>query len=342
MDTISRLISDALPLQRIGAGFCGSVWSKDGSSVVIKREDGGPGRSLRHEYEIHQRVMQALKSIGHDSILTLSDISFNIPSCRGFLESAEENTWSQILPYLPPESSACNALLSDKIMPMPRPARQVLVEKYAPGTGSLDVFLDDPKNDHCLIRPYLGRRKHTSTTDTRARRPSFFSLRNFPLHIDRMEDLGLSATLDAYAKSMADALAFLHWIAKVDANDVEFVLASPSSSPHPKQTSTIFQSETLGPHSMWILDFDCCREMSMDEQGVDVAVKSFWRNDPYYPRPGSENAEDQRLWGVFRERFLEVSQWLLWDEEEAVRVLPGLLMERIVESKGMFLRGPVF
>ncbi|KAL2129185.1 hypothetical protein VTI74DRAFT_8113 [Chaetomium olivicolor] len=40
-----------------------------------------------------------------------------------------------------------------------------------------------------------------------------------------MEQLGLPIEEDALA--MADALAFMHWEAKIDANDVEFVLARP-------------------------------------------------------------------------------------------------------------------
>lgn len=45
--------------RRIGAGFCGSVWSDPGqkvesSSAAIKREDGGPGRSLFNDFKIHK------------------------------------------------------------------------------------------------------------------------------------------------------------------------------------------------------------------------------------------------------------------------------------------------
>jgi hypothetical protein len=36
-------------------------------------------------------------------------------------------------------------------------------------------------------------------------------------------ELGLPAR--DYTTAMADTLAFLHWVAKVDANDIEFVLA---------------------------------------------------------------------------------------------------------------------
>ncbi|KAF2178836.1 hypothetical protein K469DRAFT_717811, partial [Zopfia rhizophila CBS 207.26] len=42
----------------------------------------------------------------------------------------------------------------------------------------------------------------------------------------------------------------MHWVAKVDANDVEFVLASPQG----KSSATIYRSLTLGEHIIWVLD----------------------------------------------------------------------------------------
>lgn len=41
----------------------------------------------------------------------------------------------------------------------------------------------------------------------------------------------------------------------------------------------------------------------MDEAGIDQACMSFWRNDPFYPRPGSGNVADEKPWEVFRTRF---------------------------------------
>ena len=77
---------------------------------------------------------------------------------------------------------------------------------------------------------------------------------------------------------MAEALAIMHWICEIDGNDVEFVLAPPD--PQAKGTT----SNCLGEHSVWMLDFDLCRMMTMDEWGVKQAVVAFWRNDSFYPR----------------------------------------------------------
>ncbi|KND95030.1 hypothetical protein TOPH_00722 [Tolypocladium ophioglossoides CBS 100239] len=178
---------------------------------------------------------------------------------------------------------------------------------------------------------------------------------------------------------MADALAFLHWVAKVDAYDVEFVLArcrpspedptmppssplpntgfrestsealeghatwlleTPPSSPLPNTRSREFTSEALDRHAMWLLDLDCCRELAMDEDGILQAAKSFWRNDPFYPRPGSTIPEDQRLWQAFKTRFLDTSSSLLHGDEEAVRQLPGMLINKITKTRGVWVKGP--
>ncbi|EFQ24903.1 uncharacterized protein GLRG_00047 [Colletotrichum graminicola M1.001] len=119
------------------------------------------------------------------------------------------------------------------------------------------------------------------------------------------EDLGLNP--EGYALFMADVLAFIHWSARVDANDVEFVLSQnrPPATP-----------EAEAP-----------------------ACKSFWRNDLYYPRPGSDNKNDQRLWDIFQGRFLETSGRLLEEEPDAVRQLPQRLVELIGQARGKFSRG---
>ena len=88
------------------------------------------------------------------------------------------------------------------------------------------------------------------------------------------------------------SIALMHWGAKIDANDVQFVLALPREE---HKSPSAFQSEYLGVHCMWILDFDCCRPIWMDEEGIDQACAAFFKNDPFYPRPGSGEAADEEL-----------------------------------------------
>jgi hypothetical protein len=42
----------------IGKGFCGTVCALDGG-YALKREDGGPGRSLQNDFDMHLKLLEA-------------------------------------------------------------------------------------------------------------------------------------------------------------------------------------------------------------------------------------------------------------------------------------------
>ncbi|KAL7908074.1 zinc finger domain-containing protein [Trichoderma velutinum] len=295
----------------------------------MKREDGGPTRSITVEYEMHQKILKATLS----SQIT----SFTIPRSFGYLDSQDSATWSSILPRLPERYTRSNAIVSEKIIPVSTSVRRLLIKNFRPDVNEEDV-INSQSNEHCLIRPYLGRRRYRRSeveppTEQSRQRLGAFSLRNYPLHLDQMEALGIDP--GDYAIAMADALAFLHWVAKVDAGDIEFVLARPRSQSDTASSEAQLDgrrssnTNILGPHAMWILDFDLCKDLTLDEKGVEQASKTFWGNDPYYPRPGSLNTENQRLWTIFEERFMAASAKVLRSEPDQIRRLPKLLMERI-------------
>lgn len=282
-------------LERIGQGRCGTVWAASCSDcnghdhLAMKREDGSTGRSISHEFQMHQKLLRF-------SLLSPL-IPVTIPRSFGYLSSQDGTTWSGILPRLPENYTGCNAIVSEKIIPFGTSIRRLLVQKFRPDVDEESV-ISSQSNEHCLIRPYLGRRRYRRSetepaTEQSRQRLRAFSLRNFPLHLDQMEQLRIDP--GDYAMAMADALAFLHWIAKVDGNDVEFVLARPRSQPDAASSQMQLESRCfdntniLGPHTMWMLDFDLCRDMTLDEKGVEQASNAFWGNDPYYPRPHISN-----------------------------------------------------
>ena len=133
-----------------------------------------------------------------------------------------------------------------------------------------------------------------------------------------MEYLGLDTFM--YAKVMAQALAILHWEAKVDANDVEFVLGSapklrtPASAAEMK-SSSLNDMKFLGQDldfnhrsvGIWLLDFNQCREYTEDDAGLKQLVNGFYWNDPYYPRPVNMTAGDKKLWESFKQVYVQTS-----------------------------------
>jgi hypothetical protein len=278
----------------------------------MKREDGGPGRSVKKEYKMQKRVLA--------SLATFKSSQLHVPAARALITPENDQWWDERLSRFPEDYSPCNVLVSERILPFSKAVRERLIDTYCP-PPSRELIKSNQADTDCLIRVYLGRRLYNSN-HLRPRR--FFSLRNFPLHADQMEGLG-NLDMTGYAKVMADGLAMMHWLAKIDANDVEFVIAPPRPGDFLEAT---FASITLERHAIWILDFDCCNSMAMDESGVDQAVAAFFRNDPYYPRPGSENTHDEEIWKVFRARFLETSLEIFKDDDSLVH-LPGQLMNKI-------------
>lgn len=317
----------------IGKGFCGSVWTLEGSQddayTAIKREDGGPGRSVTNDYDMHLRVVQS--ALQHPPSMPLS-----IPQCRELIQPTDA-WWQARLQHFPAGYSACRALITERIPKVPRLVSDKIVDLFCAGNAPLSAFVkSNADDDACLIRPYLGRRRRHGQAAASTSRFQRFSLRNVPLHIDQMETLGLDAS--SYAETMADALALMHWGARIDANDVEFVLAPPRQVEPPP--SSTFHSDYLGAHSMWILDFDCCRPLSMDDAGIEQACAAFFRNDPFYPRPGSGEAADEELWEVFKQRFLVASRGILGEANKDSLTLVEKLVERI-EQEGQLRKKKV-
>lgn len=70
----------------------------------------------------------------------------------------------------------------------------------------------------------------------------------------------------------------MNWAVGIDGNDVEYVLAPPRDRPITSSQRS-WGSSLIGEHSIWLLDFDCCREITLKDC-VDQIAKSFWRNDP--------------------------------------------------------------
>ncbi|KAH6632541.1 zinc finger protein-domain-containing protein [Chaetomium tenue] len=341
---ISIAQSDA-PLERIGYGSCGSVWADASrfpdidrceSALVLKRADGLPDRSIENEAQIHKDILAPIASKPE----FLTGFHFYIPRQIQFLQPGTPS-WNEILPRLPPESVACQALISERILPLPRDIRRLMVEKFWNGRDDLrDSIINDKRNEHCLIRPYLGRRRVGVGTGERRSMFKSISLRNYPLHIDQMEALGLPT--HEYASAMADALAFLLWVAKIDACDVEFVLARPRTvvCAEPCRLGTCaFTPGVLGPHALWILDFDCCKKLPMSVNGIRIAAERFWRNDPFYPNPDAKCEKDTALWEVFKDRFLDTSRKVMAEAEPATRQLPEQFIARVVETIGFIRKG---
>ncbi|KAK3392839.1 hypothetical protein B0H63DRAFT_387322 [Podospora didyma] len=339
-----------------GSGGKTTVWADLGPSetqslvgLVLKRAPDA--WSATSESWTHAHVVSLSQSFSKDGFRV------NIPFQAGLLypDDSEypkylpnlpsgKSVWADILPRLPPGvQTPCWALQNERIMPIPYLARRMLLEKFWHGGHPREInsILDRRQNDHCLIRPLLGSRRPNPPGGARDYRPAnVISLRDYALRVDQMEALDLPTA--EYACAMAEMLAFLVWVARIDAGGVKFVLARQRSLASSHSHS---QTRALGscPLAMWVLDFGRCQHLNFyDEEGREETVKLVAetvlgrnQNDSsssfsFYPKPHSRVPEDERLWRVFKDRFLQASYVALFHaEEEIMKQLPGRVVARI-------------
>ena len=305
--------------RHIGAGACGSVWAAERHDIAMKREDGNPGRSLLNDYNMHRLVLDTASKV---------NISVCVPRWPTFIKNDDQDWWDRNLTRLPTGYSSCNALCSERIPPLPQEVRHRLIDRYCPPT-LIEAIRDDDRNRDCLVRPYLGKRKVQNQARKAPKLPCF-SLRNLPLHLNQVEDLQLPIL--KYAQAMAETLAMMHWAAKIDASDIEFVLGAIPPQTGIVEAHNVYPHSILGSHALWVLDFDCCKPMTMDDAGIEQAAHAFIINDPYFPRPTiGARFFDNTPWIDFRDRYLECSQKLVTAHGENCLSLPAKFIARVVE-----------
>lgn len=80
---ITAITGSESAVERIGMGHCGSVWASK-SSIALKREDGGPGRSLVNEHDVHRTLLRAAIGARQLSSSSAQSHQINIPLCPAF------------------------------------------------------------------------------------------------------------------------------------------------------------------------------------------------------------------------------------------------------------------
>lgn len=315
--------------RKIGAGACGAVFAADGESLSYKIGKTGildDEAALWTDFNMHGYIMKALRKFKADIEITNVHI---------YINHDNKEWWEKHRELKMAASSACNlparVLVTERILPLPAPIREKLVDQFCKKDLSASA-LADPANKDCLVRIYLGSMKGHTT--------SFFSLRNFKLHLNQMIDIGLD--FEMLAVSIGQTLAIIHWEAQADARDVEFVLGSSATVLDKEQTKDIHANDSVTTINkptesfvrretrLFVLDFNQVRRITMDDEGVACAVEAFYLNDPYYPRPCEESNIQQELWNSFDRSYLGTADIILRDQEE-YRVLPRRFISGVIE-----------
>ena len=253
---------------------------------------------------MHVKLLAAADK--HPDIAVLCAI---IPRVQCYITPVNKNWWDVNLAKFPLECRVPSDLLvSEYILPLPAPIRVALIDLFCP-TEMQELQLQSPGNRDCLARVYLGAKAGGRTN-------RFFSLRNFKLFHDRCQRFGLD--LELFVSRMAGAMALIHFAANIDGRDVEFVLGSKVE---PTETVGWEDFEGMAPRTdtmasaaivepgplqfgrrrveMFVLDFNQCREIERNREGMETAAEAFVINDPYCPRPHHADEDAQKLWGEF-------------------------------------------
>ncbi|KAH6612088.1 hypothetical protein C7974DRAFT_418989 [Boeremia exigua] len=321
---------------QIGSGTCADVFEVPGAVHVFKaaKHPGKETDTLWNDYRQHTLIQEVFDTYGR------STWTVRVPRCFWFVGQDDERWWEENVNRFPKQPDQwTNILCSERILPIPRPLRHALIEEYCPKSG-FEAAKELKSNKHCLVRLYLGKRRTRVNT-------LFFNLRNFNLNLDQMEDLNLDVRY--FAVAIAEAMAVMHWICWLDANDVEFVLgSSPDGSADANQIVakplTNKDLEKMAPNTstwdahlqdfktrqihIWMLDFNRCRSFRPDDLGP--LVHSFFINDPYFPRPYGPDSKDYGLWALFRDTYVERGiKGLKCTGKDEFAALPARTMELI-------------
>ncbi|KAF4548543.1 Hypothetical protein D9617_27g045100 [Elsinoe fawcettii] len=304
-----------MPFIQIGKGQCGTIFEDPGDLTVYKLDNGNiDNHALWNDYLVHTKVDAAFCELGITSVL--------VPRVCNYISANQNDLWWKTNgDRLPEDTTPADILVTERILPLPAPVRDCLIELYCPDKLK-DKVKNDSKSQHCLARVLLGKRN--------VRQPNslaFFSLRNFALTLDKAMECELQ--LEIYAEAMGEGLAALHWGAEVDGDDVEWALGTSVSSTILARPLTFDELKTLRPGtdtathtmgnrnfkrrmaSLWLLDFNRCKGITLDEDGVKQIVDCFFRNDNYYPRPLLESDIEKILWQYFQTSYLATSEKII-------------------------------
>lgn len=296
---------------QIGSGLQGAVFEVVGQVLAFKKENPGNeilSSNLWHEFTIHRDVTAAFDQYKH---ATHSQV--HVPKPHEFISKTQHHTfWDEDSPKMPAAyRTRADVVKMDRILPLPKVVRKALIshsygrDRHLDATD-IETLLNEPKNKHCLARVYLGQTTGPTNLDTLA------PLRNFPLYLGFMEELGIDTV--ALANEMGKTYAILHWGAGVNGDDVEFVLGTSTiEAPRAVVEPPDFQHRAVG---LYLLDFGQCEAVDL-MQDCDVVYQAFkgamvtgdnQRFIPHYSRsPG--------LFEVFKNGYMDAGNAILLQKQ---------------------------
>lgn len=343
-ETQQAAVGSIPQFREIGTGSIGKVFEHPGTVWAYKLPLTDDVGKLWNNYVMSQRIQSSFNQLGRKAGQVL------IPNTPWYAQAHTTAFWDFNLDRFAftdqfqrrPRDVMC----VERVLPLPKPTRERLIDLYCPEKHREATKKYEPNKD-CLIKPLFGRKRQSNNS-----RVQIFSLRNFKLHLDQIREIGFEE-LHAFdiLNAMADALAVLHWHTKIDGMDIEFLLGSTPAeeqkvrrsmplellltSKGPKSTFEYITNSnvdfTRRVTNLWLLDFDACSGISMDEIGVEKACKAFLETEPFFPRPVERDLDPEAadLWSAFGDPYLHTANQFV---ENQYKHLPGLFLTTVTKS----------
>ncbi|KAJ5143409.1 uncharacterized protein N7515_002196 [Penicillium bovifimosum] len=300
----ARFRSELQKINQIGSGLQGAIFEVVGQALVLKKEYPGnetQSSNLRHEFLVHRAVSAAFDQYKHATHSLV-----HVPKPHEFISRTENHTfWDEVLPKMPPAyRTRGDVVKMDRILPLPKVVRKALITHiYSrdrnPDTADIETLLNEPENKHCLARIYLGQIIGPMNLDNAA------PLRNFPLYLGFMEELGVNAV--ALANEMGKAYAILHWGAGINGDDVEFVLGTSAiDAPTALVEPPDLQRRAVG---LYLLDFGQCEVLDL-AQDCDVVYQAFKGAMVTAVHPAL-----LKLFAAFKNGYIDAGNVVLWQKQ---------------------------
>ncbi|CAG8092638.1 unnamed protein product [Penicillium salamii] len=333
----------------VGFGQCGLVYERPGRGFVLKVAKAAYEDALWNDMNAHLRVQEAFDRPENQ------ESECRVPQLFSFISKQNSAWWEKNLRLFPTvhESVAlpAMALVSERILPLPKIARKILIDRYCPAASRPQVTAN-PANRDCLVRLYLGRRSSTGIPSPN------FTLRNFNLHVDQMIEMRFPIT--TLASSIGEALAVIHWCANVDGYDIEFVLGSEAEAKYSTNVLTALkmtsdQIANLPRYTdlesmlkvsfmrrttrVWVLDFNLCcvwqEETAIHHPEAVIAqlIEAFFENDPYYPLPLVDTDPEKELWEIFSCAYVSKANEVLRKKDMRLHDLPRRFIDGCVQRE---------
>lgn len=325
----------------LGNGSVGTVYDHPGTPWCYKLSHLTKSDKLFNNYRKQDAIRHAFTAF-QQRFPEFDQEQVQVPKGNWFIpvEKDKQDWWKdngdRFIFEFPEQKRKTDVFCMERIFPVPAPMRNALIDRFC-NPKHRDAARANSKNKACLVRVMLGRSGNDSSA-------LGFNLRNFSMTADKFEKLGMDA-LD-YAEAMGHAMAVMHWQAKLDGEDIEFVIGSTPTelqdtrheipegevakltertNTHQMVVGANFKKRVM---CMWMLDFGSCNPITVDVDGVNKAIEGFFNTLAFCPRPHPNNTHRQKLWTKFRTNYLMCSLAILGGE---FRHLPEMFLDGVLE-----------